>query len=332
MSGAASRMMLVPRVSRSFSVAIVHRLLLQIDLFSLAGARPQREPQRAGPRRAVLLLAASSVQTKINCIPDVLVQVLCRPAHAAWCPRLGPVSALAPSPAQTAPILPSRPASTATPRAQQSRIALLCARALVPRPWLVLVAHILLCSCVQLSRSALLLHISHPHVALPLQGAGRGSGAVAGCRGKRQAAVAAGGRVVVTTTAAGARAQADAGGGVVGHKGLELGGSAGECGRREPAKAREQAARSAGGWTHACFLFVLCVCAMCRVDARWKRGRLTRCRCECTRYVNSSILYSVYDASAHERSEKYIALMGVRARPERRGRRETARLWLCPCE
>ena len=83
---------------------------------------------------------------------------------------------------------------------------------------------------------------------------------MAGCRGKRQAAVAAGGRVVVTTTAAGARAQADAGGGVVGHKGLELGGSAGECGRREPAKAREQAARSAGGWTHACFLFVLCVC------------------------------------------------------------------------
>ena len=238
--------------------------------------------------------------------------MLCRPAHAAWCPRLGPVSALAPSPAQTAPILPSRPASTATPRAQQSRIALLCARALVPRPWLVLVAHILLCSCVQLSRSALLflLHISHPHVAHPLQGAGRGSGAVAGCRGKRQAAVAAGGRAVVTTTAAGARAQADAGGGVVGHKGLELGGSAGECGRREPAKAREQAARSAGGWTHACFLFVLCVCAMCRVDARWKRGRLTRCRCECTRYVNSSILYSVYDASAHERSEKYIALMG----------------------
>ena len=135
---------------------------------------------------------------------------------------------------------------------------------------------------------------------------------MAGCRGKRkrQAAVAAGGRAVVTTTAAGARAQADAGGGVVGHKGLELGGSAGECGRREPAKAREQAARSAGGWTHACFLFVLCVCAMCRVDARWKRGRLTRCRCECTRYVNSSILYSVYDASAHERSEKYIALMG----------------------
>ena len=126
--------------------------------------------------------------------------------------------------------------------------------------------------------------------------------------------------------------EGDAGGGVVGHKGLELGGSAGECGRREPAKAREQAARSAGGWTHACLLFVLCVCAMCRVDARWKRGRLTRCRCECTRYVNSSILYSVYDASAHERSEKYIALMGVRARPERRGRRETARLWLCPCE
>jgi hypothetical protein len=84
----------------------------------------------------------------------------------------------------------SRPASTATPRAQQSRIALLCARALVPRPWLVLVAHILLCSCVQLSRSALLflLHISHPHVAHPLQGAGRGSGAVAGCRGKLQAA------------------------------------------------------------------------------------------------------------------------------------------------
>jgi hypothetical protein len=169
---------------------IVRRLQLQIDLFSLAGAGARREHQPAGPRRASLLLVASSVQTKINCIPDVLVQVLCRPAHAAWCPRLGPVSALAPSPAQTAPILPSRPASTATPRAQQSRSALLCARALVPRPWLVLVAHMLLCSCVQLSRSALLflLHISHPHAAHPLQGAGRGSGAVAGCRGKRQAA------------------------------------------------------------------------------------------------------------------------------------------------
>jgi hypothetical protein len=90
----------------------------------------------------------------------------------------------------------------------------------------------------------------------------------AAASGRRQAAVAAGGRAVVTTTAAGTRAQANAGGGVVGHKGLELGGSAGECRRREPAKAREQAARSAGGWTHACFLFVVCVCAMCRVDAR----------------------------------------------------------------
>ena len=76
-------------------------------------------------------------------------------------------------------------------------------------------------------------------------------------------------------------------------------------------------------------LFCVCVCYVSCRRARWKRGRLTRCRCECTRYVNSSILYSVYDASAHERSEKYIAFMGVRARPERRGRRETARLWLC---
>ena len=136
----------------------------------------QREPQPDGPRRAGLLLDASSDQTKINCIPDVIVQVLCRPAHAAWCPRLGPVSALAPSPAQTAPILPGHLKSTATPRVQQSRIALPCARALVPRPRLVLVAHIWFCSCVQLSRSALLflLHISHPHVPHPLQGAGRG--------------------------------------------------------------------------------------------------------------------------------------------------------------
>ena len=39
-----------------------------------------------------------------------------------------------------------------------------------------------------------------------------------------------------------------------------VGGSAGECGRREPAQAREQAARSAGGCTYASFLFVLCVC------------------------------------------------------------------------
>jgi hypothetical protein len=36
----------------------------------------------------------------------------------------------------------------------------------------------------------------------------------------------------------------------------------------------------------------------------------------------------VYDASAHERSEKYVALMWVRARPERRGGRETVRV--CP--
>ena len=45
-----------------------------------------------------------------------------------------------------------------------------------------------------------LLHISHPHVAHPLQGAGRGSDAVAGCRGKRQAAVAAGGHVRCLTS------------------------------------------------------------------------------------------------------------------------------------
>ena len=80
------------------------------------------------------------------------------------------------APAQTAPILPDQIASTATPRAQPSHNTLPCARALVPRPRLVPVAHILLCSCVQLSRSALLflLYISHPHIPHPLQGAGRG--------------------------------------------------------------------------------------------------------------------------------------------------------------
>ena len=62
---------------------VCRRLVLDIDLFSLAATRPRREPQRAGPRRAVLLLVASSVQTKINCVLDVVVQVPSRPAHAA---------------------------------------------------------------------------------------------------------------------------------------------------------------------------------------------------------------------------------------------------------
>eukprot|EP00326_Haptolina_ericina_P004132 CAMPEP_0181202942 /NCGR_PEP_ID=MMETSP1096-20121128/19119_1 /TAXON_ID=156174 ORGANISM="Chrysochromulina ericina, Strain CCMP281" /NCGR_SAMPLE_ID=MMETSP1096 /ASSEMBLY_ACC=CAM_ASM_000453 /LENGTH=115 /DNA_ID=CAMNT_0023293505 /DNA_START=87 /DNA_END=431 /DNA_ORIENTATION=+ len=46
-----------------------------IDLFSLARTRPQREPQPSSPRRAVLLIVASSVQTKINCVLDVIVQL-----------------------------------------------------------------------------------------------------------------------------------------------------------------------------------------------------------------------------------------------------------------
>ena len=97
-------------------------------------------------------------------------------------------------PAQHKP-RPSCPAGPRAPRhpAPSSRAARCSARepsSLALGSSLLLIRSMLLCSCVQLSRSALLflLHISHPHAAHPLQGAGRGSGAVAGCRGKRQAA------------------------------------------------------------------------------------------------------------------------------------------------